>query len=380
MTQSAQTKTQTSNQATRENRRVLLAMSGDVDSAVTASLLKSQGYEVVGVYFQLWDPAHKPKFESRCTASLNPKPAADVCDKLGIAFHQVDLKELFNERVADYFVHELIQLRTPNPCIPCNMDVRFAGLYEYSKDYNCKYIATGHYAQVIQNPTTGLARILRAVDKDKDQSYYLFALSQAMLQRTLMPLGGLSKAIILRMAEQFGLNATPKPIIQKSCFSDPQVNEGFVHARSAIGFRQGGTVMTTEGKIVGKHSGLYQYHPGQVTDISTSSDEKASKYIVVKMDASSGTLVVGEEKHTLKAEIVASRVQWVQKQDGLRPKDFQVRYSPEMEPVACTVIPYENDTIRITFREAQRGILPGQAAVLYDEDEVMGGAWIDQVQ
>src|SRR5687767_608710 len=178
-------------------------MSGGVDSSVAAALLKSQGYDVIGVHMQLWDHgnANVERFGGRCCSLVDSNDARRVCDKLDIPYFVINGEDVFKEKVVDYFVHEYLQSRTPNPCVQCNNQIKFSFLFQKADELECEFVATGHYAQVVYNPAIDSARLLKAADAQKDQTYFLFGLTQKALKRTMMPLGGLNKMMVRRLAE-----------------------------------------------------------------------------------------------------------------------------------------------------------------------------------
>ncbi len=371
-------------EGSKENH-VLVAISGGVHSAVTAALLRSQGHEVSGVHFSVYNPKSQPetRFNSRCCLTKSEASAEKVCAELGIPFYKVDLEGPFEEKVVDYAVHDVLQLRVPNPCIPCNRDIRFEALFRKADELGLKYVATGHHAQVFheinaQGAATA-ARLQRGVSPSRDQSYFLFGLSQDQLLRVLMPLGGLQETMIQRLAQEYGVPSESAGDPQGICFIQDDSYLKFVENKSPSTLRNSGLIKLTDGTLLGEHKGLYTYQLGQRPELSAKI-KGADDLVVIGFDPQSATLYAGAKSLLTQQELRASRATWVRRLDELRDLQCLAQLSPtQRELYPCRVTRFENRTIRVEFAEPAYRVLPGQAIVFYENDEVLGGAWVDHV-
>jgi tRNA-specific 2-thiouridylase len=355
-------------------------MSGGVDSSVTAALLKSQGHEVIGVHMQLWDhgSANLERFGGRCCSLIDSNDARRVCDKLDIPYYVINAQDVFQEKVVDYFVHEYLQNRTPNPCAECNNQIKFNYLFQKAEELGCDWVATGHYAQVVQDYSTKTAHLFRGVDPQKDQTYFLFGLTQKALKKTMMPLGGLTKMMVRKLAEGYGLAVAKKADSQEICFIGEEGYKAFIDQRVTPTLRPPGIIRTVEGEIVGEHNGLHRYTIGQRKGLQIRV-KNPDEYFVVGFDNGTHALVVGQEKHLMNTDLMAADVNWIRPIDQFRGIQCKARIRSRHEEASCRVTCFENRKVHVEFDEPQRAITPGQAIVFYQGDEALGGAYIESV-
>ncbi len=361
--------------------KVMVAMSGGVDSSVAAALLKSQGYQVIGVHLQLWNhgEANQDRFASRCCSLLDANDARRVCDKMNIPFYVINAEDIFKEKVVDYFVHEYLQARTPNPCIQCNNSVKFDYLYNRAQELECDFVATGHYAQIRFDPETGRGQLHKAVDPRKDQSYFLFGMTSDVLKKTMMPIGGLSKDHVRKLGIQFELTSiAEKPDSQEICFIGQAGYQEFIERHSTQELQKGGVIRNTKGASVGMHNGLFRYTIGQRRGLKLNHREDKEPYYVVGFDTNAGALIVGREDELLQKKLIATKINWLAPRHKLYPFECRARIRAHHEEAQCHVTCFENDTVFVEFKENQRAITPGQAIVFYHNDEVIGGGFIER--
>lgn len=345
-------------------------MSGGVDSSVAAALLKQQGYEVVGMMLRLWSEPGKED-SNRCCTPDSMAQARRVAARLDIPFYVIDAKDVFRKTVVDYFLDGYASGATPNPCLVCNRSIRWEFLLNHALALGAEYMATGHYAR---HWTTddGRHHLSRAVDSSKDQSYVLHVLTQEKLQRALFPVGDYPKAEVRRLAESFGLPTASRKDSQDLCFLAGDDYRNFL-ARNAPQINRPGSIINRKGEVLGQHNGLANYTIGQRKGLGIASP--VPLYVLGK-DAAVNALIVGLEDELGTRELTARNVNWV---GGEAPPaafraEVKIRYTAR--PVLAEVTPLNGGQARVQFDAPARDATPGQAAVFYVEDEVLGGGII----
>lgn len=358
---------------------VMAAMSGGVDSSVCALLLQEAGYEVVGATMVLRDnvlveSAANDEGGSSCGSSADVEDARAVCQRLGIDHHTFDLRHRFGEAVVDRFCDAYLCGRTPNPCIDCNRYLKFEALQRSRREMGLDYVATGHYARRAWDEAAGRWKLLRARDGAKDQSYVLYHLTQDTLAHMLFPLGDLAKDEVRELARAHGFVTAEKPESQDICFVPDGDYAEFIeeHCGAAAAFEPG-DIVNREGRVLGEHGGLVHYTIGQRKGIGVAAPEPL---YVLEKDLTANRLVVGFKDETLSHGVVARDVNLIGGESFAGPRAVQVKTHYRQRPVAATVEMSGDDELTVVFDEFQRSAAPGQSAVLYDGDEVLGGGTI----
>jgi tRNA-specific 2-thiouridylase len=351
--------------------KVVIALSGGVDSSVAAALLKQQGYEVVGMMLRLWSEPGKEE-SNRCCTPDSMAQARRVAAKLDIPFYVVDAKDVFRKTVVQYFLDGYAAGGTPNPCLVCNRSIRWEFLLNHALALGADFMATGHYAR-IQNSEFGILKLLRAVDETKDQSYVLHVLTQEKLQRTLFPVGDYPKTEIRQIAESFGLPTASRADSQDLCFLAGDDYRNFIQ-RNAPDMFQPGDIVTRDGKVLGQHSGLANYTIGQRKGLNLASP--VPLYVLTK-HALRNTLVVGTEDELGSTELTACDVNWLSGDAPSGPFRAEVKIRYTARAVPAKVTPLENGTrAQVRFEAPARDVTAGQAAVFYVGEEILGGGII----
>ncbi|HEY9620855.1 MAG TPA: tRNA 2-thiouridine(34) synthase MnmA [Crinalium sp.] len=346
--------------------KVVVGLSGGVDSSVAAATLHHQGYSVVGLTLWLM------KGKGQC-CSEGMVDAARLCEELNIPHHIVDSREVFQKNIVDYLVNGYGAGITPLPCSQCNKAVKFGPMLHYAKEeLGISQIATGHYARITQDETTGRYQLRRAVDLSKDQSYFLYDLGQELLAHTVFPLGNQTKAETRKVAAEFGLHTAEKPESQDLCLIEAHGSmKTFLDQYLAP---QKGDIVDQSGKVLGQHEGIHHYTIGQRKGIGIAA---AQPLYVIGIDAGRNQVIVGDRTSAQDPDCTVQRVNWVSIAEPDAPihADVQIRYRSSAVP--ATIIPLGGDRVRIVFDEPQFSITPGQAAVWYEGDVLLGGGIIE---
>jgi len=366
--------------------KIAVAMSGGVDSSAAAGLLKEAGHELVGFTMQLWnqnrglnvDENGEP-LPSRCCSLDDVYDARRVAEELGFPFYVLNLERDFEREVVGPFVQSYLEGETPIPCVACNSRLKFASLDRLAQSLGCEKVATGHYARVEFDKATNRYRLLRGVDPQKDQSYFLWELTQEQLSHALFPLGEMSKAEVRDLARRHGLTAVAeKAESQEICFVPDGDYAGFIdrylesegHSDRAPG---AGEIVDASGRVLGEHRGVHRYTVGQRRGIGVS---RELPLYVVRLDAAQNRVVVGESDELLSSKFIAAGVNWIAFEESRDPIRAAVRVRYRHTAAPATVEMIDEGRARVRFDEPQRAITPGQATVFYRSDEVLGGGWI----
>ena len=390
--------------------RVVLAMSGGVDSSVAAHLLLEQGHEVVGVFMRHGEqspvacavegaspPAgsllpilsQRADHKQGCCSASDAEDARRVAERLDIPFYALNLQEEF-QQIIDYFVDEYTQGRTPNPCVMCNNWLKFGKLFNYADSIGAEFVATGHYARLMADVRWQMAdgdatanchlpsdishpqlAIHRGIDNDKDQSYVLFGIERELLPRMMLPVGGYTKPQIRELAAELGLRVAHKRDSQEICFVTSGKHDEFVQARA--GQDRGGEIVTTDGRVVGEHHGIERFTVGQRKGLKVAMGER---YFVVRVEPATRKVVIGRHDELARSELTAQRTNWqVDPPGGGFRCLAKIRYNARPATATATVLP--DRRLHVAFAEPRFGVAPGQAVVCYDGDRLLGGGWIE---
>ena len=375
--------------------RIVLAMSGGVDSSAAAYLLREEGHEVIGVFMRHGEEAQEacradspgltlPIFNPRadhkqgCCSASDAEDARRVADKLDIPFYALNLQAEFKQ-IIDYFVDEYTRGRTPNPCVQCNNWLKFGKLFDYADSVGAEFVATGHYARLLPLPLgegrgEGLSppALLRGIDDGKDQSYVLFGIKKHLLARMLLPIGGFLKPQIRELAAKIGLRVADKKDSQEICFVTSGKHDEFVRQRQK-GKTTAGEIVTVDGRVGGTHPGIERFTIGQRKGMKVAMGEP---YFVVRIEPASCRVVIGRQEDLSRSELTAESCNWLTDPPPGRFRCLaKIRYNSPPAPAEAEILP--SNRLGIIFDEPRHGVAPGQAVVLYDGERVLGGGWIE---
>jgi tRNA-specific 2-thiouridylase len=357
--------------------KVVAAMSGGVDSSVAAALLKEEGYQVIGITMQVW-PSSKSADESGasggCCGLDAVADAKRVAYRLGIPHHVVDFRDVFARKVVDHFCQEYSLGRTPNPCIRCNQFVKFDSLLRKAKELDAGFVATGHYAR-IEKEASGRCLLKKGTDKRKDQSYFLYVMTQEQLSHSLFPLGDLTKERVRRMAGEFELPVTDKSESQDICFIPGNDYTEFLKEYVAAAVKPG-QILDGQGNVLGQHRGIIHYTIGQRKGLGVSAREPL---YVLAINHEENAVIVGGKDEVYSTELTASEINWIATEVPEQPVNVSARIRYLHREAAAVVTPLGEDRAQVKFKEPQMAITPGQAVVFYDGDTVIGGGSIESV-
>ncbi len=352
-------------------------MSGGVDSSTAAALLKEEGYEVIGAFMDLWDCSMKgPVPSSSCCSAVNRADAKRVASILGIPLHILDMEEVFRKEIIDPFVDQYLAGLTPNPCIRCNERLKFHHLMEKARSIGAGFVATGHYARITYTGNEGGPLLLKGIDPNKDQTYFLFLLTRNHMTKVFFPLGSYRKEQVREMARKLGLPVAGKEESQEICFVPEGDYRTFIEYYLPPSARRGGEIVDEEGKVLGHHGGIHAFTVGQRRGIGIPSSHP---FYVIEIHPLAKRVVVGPAQSLYRSRLIARDLNWIAIAPPHRPIEVMARVRYRHQEAEAALSPLPDDRVMVSFRSPQRAITPGQAVVFYKGERVLGGGWIEKV-
>jgi tRNA-specific 2-thiouridylase len=368
----------------KDKNPLVVAMSGGVDSSLAAFLLSQKGYHVVGMSMKLWDfkeVGGNPHPDGRCCSVESLNDARAVCQKMGVPHYVVDLRDDFKREVISNFVEEYIKGRTPNPCIICNTKIKWESLWKKAESVGAGFIATGHYARIEYDQKLNRFLLLKGIDSTRDQSYALWGLSQKALSQTIFPLGELTKKQVRALANEYGLKVAEKEESQEICFVADDDYSRFI--KEWIGNEaqenreiQPGPILNLKGEKIGEHQGIPFYTIGQRRGLKIA---VGRPLYVVRIDAEKNAIYVGENDDLFKSSFVVTKLNWIAFDKLDKEIDCEIKIRYQHVPQKGRIYPLTEDSVMVKFDNPERAITPGQSAVFYQGEEVLGGGVIDRV-